>query len=138
MKIKFKMPNAKFLVMLLLGTMLLSSCLDLGTDSSHDTEIDKEILSPDGKKVATFYIISGGGAAGFVNTRLQIRDKNKPFKENDSYVFDMSHADEHDFKWKDNRHLIVMYPSDASVSRSLPSQAGIKISYVAKPPLPEK
>ncbi len=136
MKSEFRLRNICFIAMLLLGSLTLASCLDLSDNSPHDVSIDKEIASPDGKSVATFYIIFGGGAAGYVNTRLQIRPKNQPFKENEKYVFDMSHSDEHQVEWKDNRHLIVVYPSDASILRIWTKQGDIEIAYKAKPPHP--
>lgn len=111
-----------------IGMLALSGCI--GGTGKYDVEIDKEVRSPDGKTIATFYIISGGGAAGYVIIRLKIRPRSQTFKEDDNYVFEMRHGDDLGLKWQGNNHLIVTFEAGADVYRKLSSKDNIQITYI--------
>ncbi len=101
-------------------------------NSPPDIHVTKEVVSPDGKNVASFYTISGGGAAGYVVIRLKIRPANQVFKSDENYIFEMRHGDDIDLEWRDDDYLIVTYPMDADIYRQQTIQGKIKISYGGK------
>lgn len=130
----FKAYKAIGFTFLLLGFLFvgltINSFLLLG-NSPPDIDINQEIESPDGRYVATFYTISGGGAAGYVVERLKIMPRSQVFKADEDYVFEMRHAYKLDLEWRDDDFLIVTYPTDADVHRKLTSKGNIKISYAS-------
>jgi hypothetical protein len=68
--------------------------------------------SPDGKYIASFYAIGGGGAAGSLFEYVSIRRPESPL-DNGTTVLQMSYASDVCLQWVDSRHLVVKYPSDA-------------------------
>lgn len=116
----------------LMGVLLTGTLVASCGESPHDVSVKKEVVSPDGKKVASFYIVSGGGAAGFVWATVKLRLKQEPLKDDDDYIFDMAHAYDIDLKWKSNQQLVVTYPGEAEVYRKKPRDKGVTIAYVAK------
>lgn len=66
------------LMLFVIGIKFLSKEI-IGPDV-YDVGIGWEAVSPDKKNIATFYTISGGGAAGYVLTRLNIRPNHQKFK----------------------------------------------------------
>ena len=106
----------------------------LGPDK-YDVFIGREATSPDSKKVAAFYTISGGGAAGYVLTRLQIRPSNQKFsadKNTDDFVFELRHGDDLGLRWQGNNQLKVVYESGANIHRQMNEKDGVTIGYQAK------
>lgn len=105
-------------------------------NSPPDIYVTKEVASPDGKNVASFYTISGGGAAGYVVNRLKIRPANQAFKADENYVFDMRHGDDIHLEWRDDDYLILTYPAQADIYRTQNKWGNIQIVYeksVSKP-----
>lgn len=118
-----------FAVAVLFGVVALCSC---GL-ADYDVKKGQEVVSPDGQKVATFYVISGGGAAGFVMARVKISPKSQAFKSDladEDYVFEVRHENFVSMRWQDNYHLVISYDKSADVHRSLPTKSGTNISYV--------
>ena len=106
----------------------------LGPDD-YDVYIGREAVSPDGKNTATFYTISGGGAAGYVLTRLNLRPSKqvfKPTKESNDFVFELRHGDDIDLQWQRNNRLKVVYESGADTYDQLNQKGDVKIIYQAK------
>ena len=106
----------------------------IGPDK-YDVYIGREAVSPDKKKVAAFYTISGGGAAGYVLTRLQIRPQNQKFsadKNTNDFVFELRHGSDLDLQWQGNNRLKVVYESGADTYRQMNEKDGVKISYQTK------
>ena len=101
----------------------------------YDVFIGPEAVSPNGKKVATFYTISGGGAAGYVLTRLNLRPQNRKFsatKESDDFVFELRHGLDPSLQWQGNNRLKVVYEAGADTYRKLSEKENVKIIYQAK------
>lgn len=102
---------------------------------NYDVGIGREAVSPDGKNTATFYTISGGGAAGYVLTRLNLRpnhQKFKPTKESNDFVFELRHGEDLDLQWQGNNRLKVVYEAGADTYRQLNQQGDVEIIYQAK------
>ena len=102
---------------------------------SYYVYLGKEAVSTDGKNVATFYTISGGGAAGYVLTRLNVRpnhQKFKPTKESNDFVFELRHGEDFNLQWQGNNSLKVVYEAGADTYRQLNQQGDVKIIYQAK------
>ncbi len=117
------------------GIGFYSLISEISGPDQYDVYIGREAVSPDGKKVATFYTISGGGAAGYVLTRLNLRPKTqawKPTKASNDYVFELRHGDDLDLQWQGNNKLNVVYEAGADTYDQLNSKDGVKISYQAK------
>jgi len=112
---------------------LLTSLLMTISCSSDEITIEKESTSAAGSYTATFYVISGGGAAGWVVMRVNLRSKGETFRPNKGDIFEMRHAYELDLKWQDDRHLTVEYPNVAQIYRQNHEVGPISISYIARP-----
>lgn len=88
--------------------------------------------SPDNRYVAAFYSISGGGAAGWVSMRVNLRKPADAFKINE-YVFEMTRGYEGELSWKSASHLVVTYPAEAIVKQQEEKWKDLTISYERKP-----
>ena len=116
------------------GVLLYLFSLLLGPDK-YDVYVGREAVSPDKTRVATFYTISGGGAAGYVLTRLQIRPQSQKFsadKNTNDFVFELRHGSDLDLQWQGNKRLKVVYESGADTYLQVNESDGVKISYQAK------
>lgn len=98
-----------------------------------NVRVNKEATSPDGRYTATFYTVSGGGAAGYVVEYVSLRERGKAFRAHEGKVFEMGHAYEIDLSWKESRHLVVEYPDRADVHRAADNLGSVLITYVSKP-----
>lgn len=96
-------------------------------------EVVRTAPSPDSALVARAYVISGGGAAGWVYLRLDLRPHGDSFRADRSYVFSMkAHPYDVLLSWSGPRELLVEYPADAAVGgarRMKTEQLGVHITY---------
>jgi hypothetical protein len=103
---------------------LLSAC-------GSQVNIDFECPSPDGSLIATFYTESGGGAAGWIAGRVNLRRKDEPFSPK-KFVFQMSHGYQARIDWSKANTLSIGYPFGADVSREA-SDFDPRLSIELKP-----
>jgi len=108
-----------------------------------DVQVHIECPSPDNQYVAAYYSVSGGGAAGYVYTKINIKKVkgilNLWFPSTTLEGFEG--ADWIWFTWKSNRHLVVDYPLDLypDLRKSGPISVGretIQVEYRRQQPLP--
>jgi hypothetical protein len=109
---------ARFLIALFAAASFGCS-LDGPTASSSDLTVWCECPSPDGKLIATFYTISGGGAAGSVYDSASVRATDQPLDVNGP-ALTMSRGRGARLSWVDDRHLRIEFPSGADVHRQEP------------------
>lgn len=94
------------------------------------TTVVQQLPSPDGRFIATYFINSGGGAAGWMYERVSLRQATNTFNKDD-YIFQVSHS-EATLSWQDNRTLRVTYPADTNVQHQESNKDGITILYRKK------
>ena len=70
--------------------------------------------SPDGRHVATFYSVMGGGAAGYAYGRLNLRAASEDF-DADDYVLELKSGHDARLRWQGADSLLVEYPRGARV-----------------------
>lgn len=88
--------------------------------------------SPQGQKVASFFRVYGGGAAGWQVLRVSIRRAGEPLKP-DVFVFEMKHGYDTRLEWLSEDRLLVGYPNNASVESTTTSALGVEIAFKALP-----
>ena len=76
--------------------------------------------------------MSGGGAAGWLFLRVNLRRTEDAFYTSD-YVFEMNHGYQCELNWNGNAHLIGTYPAEAKVQKQEYMWNEVTISYVMKP-----
>ena len=79
---------------------------------ADETKVLFSCASPDGKLVANFVRISGGGAAGY--QKLYVNILESQFNA-ESQVFEMAHTYDLRLRWITNSHLEIGYPAQASI-----------------------
>ena len=109
------MKNLALLVPALAGVVLLSSCLDLASDTSRDIGVIANTPSRSQSYTATSYRMSGGGAAGWCYVYVNIRKQTEQFNPDSGVVFGTQCEVEPALKWKDEKSLSIGYPHDARV-----------------------
>lgn len=92
----------------------------LGCDRTTQVRVDQECPSPSGELVATFYDLSGGGAAGWVQEYLAVRRATAPL-DTAAHVLKMSHGYDLRLTWASDRRLTVGRPASARVDTALAS-----------------
>ena len=105
-----KKITAKILIVSLLPMLTCCGALE-------ESEVFFECASPDGSKIATFYRVYGGGAAGYQYSRINIRNSDRPINL-DSYSFSMSHGGDASIQWKTNKSLVIGYPKYADIQKA--------------------
>lgn len=105
----------------------------MACEGQSQVEIVRTAMSPDSALVARAYVISGGGAAGWVYLQLDLRPRTKPFRADRSYVFSMkAHPYDVLLSWRGPRELLVEYPVDATIDgehRMETEKFGVHITY---------
>lgn len=116
--------------------MLLTSCAE--SSNSNDWKVVSTLHSPKGEYVATVYTISGGGAAGWCEQRIEITSRNKPFdlertKKEANFCFSASCGSKLQVIWKSETSLRIKYTiDDAGVSiyqRRIAPGLPVRIDY---------
>ena len=120
------------------GCLLFLSC---GVkDDSSDWKIVNTLHSPDDGYVATIYTISGGGAAGWCEQRIEINSKDQPFdmkkKKGADFCFSASCNSVLQVKWESTNSIQIQYSiGEAGVSiyqRRMPEGLPVRIDYVTQ------
>ena len=129
-------------VILTLATTLLAGCGNDDWKTTDEVEVLSESKSPDGKYIVTVFSCSGGGAAGYTYTNVNLREASEPLDQRD---FLLGEHLWHSFadisaNWKDSETLEVVYrwASNHPVhktknGRSVSKKGDVKISYVLLP-----
>ena len=111
---KFTNYSLMFIV-LLNGFVLVASCSAIKAIQDEDVDIVTTSASPNKEYIATIYIVSGGGAAGYVYRLVNIRKRGEPFDPKKGIVFHMSGARELGLTWEDDKHLSIKHSKDAHI-----------------------
>ena len=129
------MKNLIISVMVLLGTIPISGCLDLASDTSRDVNVIANVPSPNQSYVATSYSMMGGGAAGWCYVYVKVRKQNEGFNPEGDVVFGTRCNVEPELKWQGEKRLSIAYPRDVTVNTQEKMRGGdeaVEISYVPK------
>lgn len=129
------MKNLPISFVVIFAVVLLSSCLNLASDTSRDVQVVANLASPDQSYMATSYSMMGGGAAGWCYVYVNIRKQNEQFNPDGGIVFGTRCGVEPELRWEDERSLSISYPHDAEVytqEKAWASGEAVEISYVLK------
>lgn len=111
----------------LVGLLAFTAC-------GHWTKVRFECPSPDKQFIATFYAMSGGGAAGWQYQYVNVRRTGATFRDA-PWLAQLKNARDLRLSWLDASHLRVEYPDDARLDRRLASYKdgrSIALEYVAR------
>jgi hypothetical protein len=106
-------------------------------ERSSNWKIDNIVKSPDDGYVATIYTISGGGAAGWCEQRIEINSKDKPFDmektKGADFCFSADCGKVLQVKWESTNSIQIKYTIGDGVSiyqRRTPLGLPVRIDYV--------
>ncbi len=103
--------------------------------SSHNVHTIVECPSATGRHLATFYVISGGGAAGFQYEYVSVRPAHSPFQPLE-YALQLKGGYDARLIWRGDTALLVEYPQDARVDSAatfVRLADSVALDYVARP-----
>lgn len=129
-------------VILTLATTLLAGCGNDDWKTTDEVEVLSESKSPDGKYIVTVFSCSGGGAAGYTYTNVNLREASEPLDQRDFLLGEHLWSSFSDItvNWEDPVNLEVTYrwaddhPDYKTMNgRTVPKKANVKISYVLLP-----
>ena len=130
-------------VVLAMAATLLIGCANDDWKTTDNVEIISETRSPDGRYVATVFLCSGGGAAGYTYANVNLRESSAIFNQRD---FLLGKHLWHSFadistRWKDSETLEVTYrwASDhpdykIENGQNVPRKGRVEIEYVLEEP----
>jgi hypothetical protein len=90
----------------------------IGLRSSEELYRGSRYQSPDGRYVASFYGIGGGGAAGWTVEHVSVGPVGSALEDSVS-VLELNGAYEACIYWNSNNHLSIEFPDDADVIGSI-------------------
>ena len=138
-----KLPNLMTVsVIFALAMTLLAGCSNDDWKATDEVEILSESKSPDGKYIVTVFSCSGGGAAGYAYTNVNLREASEKLDQRDFLLGEHLWNSFSDItvNWQDPENLEVTYQwaSDhpdykAKNGRTVPEKGKVKISYVLLP-----
>ncbi len=109
----------------------LSNALDIGKGGSDYSDI-QFITSPSKNYVATSFIKSGGGAAGWCYSVVEINKANEP-SANNKEIFKGRCSNKLQIKWLDENHLKIDYSEETPVwSQTEWEEVNISYSLIGK------
>lgn len=126
-------------IILALVMTLLAGCGNNDWKTSDKVETLSESKSPDGKYIVTVFSCSGGGAAGYAYTNVNLREASEKLDQRDFLLGEHLWNSFSDItvNWQDSENLEVSYrwTSDHSDyksknGRTVPEKGKVKISYV--------
>lgn len=126
-----------FIIFAILGFIAIFTILSFrsythlkDSENSHYTQkIYQSCYSPDQKMIATFYELSGGGAAGWVSQRVSLRPKEIPFSEAEDIIFQIRHGSQVTMIWENEKVLKIEYPEESEIDKKTELYKDIKIIY---------
>lgn len=119
---------------------VLGSSFSLTGDLSHDYNVEHAVSSPERDYVATTYIDSGGGAAGWCYKLVSVHKKDERYREeseervDELHVFSVRCSAEIEVKWLDTRKLQISYLNNGSLylhQKKWSKDSAVSVSYVA-------
>jgi hypothetical protein len=120
---------------------LLFSCAKNSNDSS-DWQVISTLRSPNGDYDATIYTVSGGGAAGWCEQRMEIHSSNNPFnmeraKKEADFCFSASCGSKVEMYWESNSPALqIKYTIGAegisTYQRRMAPNLPVRIDYIAQ------
>ena len=116
------------------SAFLLTSCLNLGSDTSRDVHDIASFPSPNQRYVAALYNSSGGGAAGWCYLHVNVRKQAEQFNPDSGVVFQTRCNIKPHLKWASEKKLSIGYPADSTVytQENAWRSEGVEITYVPK------
>ena len=126
-------------VILTLLTTLLAGCGNDDWKTTDEVEILTESKSPDGKYIVTVFSCSGGGAAGYCYTNVNLREASETLDQRDCLLGEhlWNSFSGITVNWRDATDLEVAYrwasdhPDNKTKNgRTVPEKGNVKISYV--------
>ena len=117
-----------------LKPVLVFTAIVLSGACSDDLHRGVQYPSPTGRYLATFFGLSGGGAAGWAYSRVSVRSAQQPF-DRESHILEMRHGYEVCLIWESDTKLVVEYPSEAVVmssDRVVQLDDALAISYCSR------
>jgi hypothetical protein len=141
--LRFLTSSRVFFVSLTLGILLIfASPVILVTyvfwdfDVSSDPPvIEKVEISPDARFTARHFIISGGGAAGYVFESVNIQQSTDNFDKSKGIILQTTHTAINSLKWRENNLLVVEYSKEGNVylkKEAIDDQINAKILFIEK------
>ena len=101
--------------------------------SKEEVRIITTAISPNKEYVATAYVVSGGGAAGYVYRVVNLRKRADRFDPKKGVVFSGTRVPEISLTWNDNEHVTVKHSKAGNIytqSRQWGDRGQIRINYV--------
>jgi hypothetical protein len=105
----------------------------LTDDEEPDVEVLSELPSPSGSQIATGYILSGGGAAGYVCGVVSLRNANEPFRSDQGSVFQSTRDRNPKLTWVNDQHLNIEYAAVDGIIKQERHWQSVAISYQIVP-----
>lgn len=127
-----KMKFARYIVLTSLA-FLNCGCIQGCTQDRAQEQVDivTTIPSPNKEYLATVYVVSGGGAAGYVYKLINLRKQEEPFDSKKGIIFLVTRTRALDLTWQDNQHVTVKHSKPGDVyTKATMWDSKIRISYV--------
>jgi hypothetical protein len=108
-------------------------CVQGCTQDTAQERVDivTTIPSPNKEYLATVYVISGGGAAGYVYKLINMRKREEPFDSKKGIIFLVTRTRALTLTWQDNQHVTVKHSKpDGVYTKANLWDSKIHISYV--------
>jgi hypothetical protein len=111
-----------------------SACLGENNGSSrNEVRVMSESASPDGKFVARYFVLSGGGAAGYVIDFVNIQPAGEAFNNNVNVVFQATGTRVLKLDWAEPR-LKITYEKGGNILQPSPDQMkNMPIDFIQSP-----
>jgi len=101
--------------------------------SKEEVRIITTAISPNKEYVATVYVVSGGGAAGYVYKVVNLRKRADRFDPKKGIVFSGTRVPEISLTWADNEYVTVKHSKAGNVytqAKQWGDRGQIRINYV--------
>lgn len=100
-------------------------------NAQEQVDIVTTIPSPNKEYLATIYVVSGGGAAGYVYKIINLTKREDPFDSKKCIVFLVTRTRALALTWQDNQHVTVKHSQPGGVyTKATLWDSKIRISYV--------
>ncbi len=99
----------------------------------EDVDIISTAPSPSQDYVATIYIVSGGGAGGYVYKVINLRKKAQRFDHKKGIIFSVTGTRDVTLSWEGNDHLMIKHSNVGNIytqAKEWGSDKRVRISYV--------
>jgi hypothetical protein len=133
------------IMILPIAALFTLGCQNNDWKTTDKVEVISEAKSPDGKHVATVFSCSGGGAAGYTYTNVNLRRATDDFNQRDFLLGKHNWNSFADIEvlWNDAKNLEVSYrwlgdnPDHQKMNnQTVPEKGGVRVFYVLKEDVP--